>query len=427
MIFQDYYNGISRSRLDSTGFPNLVNCDVHTEFGYITPQLVLGADALSGSPDEACVFAKTPTGTIYAFSTTSGKIWKLATGNTWSSITANATTTGHKGAKYYNGNVYYATATTVGKFVAETEASRVNSITASSGSIRTASYRPMEEVNLTLYIGNGKDVMSINTSGTLAGSALDLPPNYTVTDLAAVGVDLLIGSVIGSQVNSCSAFLWDTYSDSWTLADEIPEVGINCFIKNDDIIFAQCGTRGQLYYWNGNAMVRFRKIPGITTTVAPTNVGKLNGRCLFAAGTKIFSIHREDNDMPYAIVQEYTTTSGNVNALNSYGSTLIVSAGTHIDKTGTSYATAVITTPEVAGNSQNVIAYYDSLPSGTSISIATQQDQAGSYTTKTVITDTINKKAYFDGGLKDVNFLQAQITLTSSGTTKPKLRAIEIK
>jgi hypothetical protein len=420
-ILSEFYKGIDKSRL--TGWDNLVNLDVHSEIGYASPQLALAADATSNVPDEACIMCKTPVGTIYAFSTTSGKRWKYSS-STWSAVTANAVeTTGHHGARYYNGKVYFSTSTYCGRFTAETEASIDDDLHTWSN---VSTYRPMEEINLVLYIGNGKDVGSVNSSETFADSAIDTPPNYTVTALVGVGVDLLIGTVVGSNVNFCKAFLWDTYSDSWTIEDEIPEIGVNCFIKGDNIVFAQCGTTGQLYYWSGQTMTKFRKIRGITTTVAPYNSTALDGRSLFAAQGKVFSIHRSDEEMPYAIVQEYTTTSGNVNSINAVGTQLLVSAGTHIDKTGTSYATAVIDTQEVTGNIQSIVVAYDSLPTSTSIAISTNQDQAG-YSAQTTITDTIKKTVSFDGGLLDTNFIQSRITLTSSGTSAPKIRTIEFK
>lgn len=419
-VFSEWFQGISRSRADSKGFPNLVNCDIHSEIGYVMPQLALGVDGLSNTPTEACIFTKTPAGTVYAFSTTTGKIWKYS--GSWSVVTANANTA-HCGAKYYNGYLYYATSTKLGRFVAETDGSRSDTWQTFSN---TSSYRPMEEVNLTLYIGNGKDIASVNSSSTYSNSALDLPTNYTVSSLIGAGVDLLVGTIIGTTVNNCKAFLWDTFSDSWTIDDEIPEVGINCFIKNDDIIFAQCGTQGQLYYWSGSAMVRFRKIPNITTSVNPYATTRLSGRCLFASGQKVFSIHREDNDLPYAIVQEYTTTSGNITSLSTYGTILLVSAGTHVDKTGTDYAVATVDTPEVAGSIQKIYAYYDALPTGTSMGISHQIDQAGSYTAVVVKKDAIRKTYYFDGSLGTVNFIQARITMTSNGTNRPKLRSIEL-
>ena len=40
-VFSEWFQGISRSRADSKGFPNLVNCDIHSEIGYVMPQLAL--------------------------------------------------------------------------------------------------------------------------------------------------------------------------------------------------------------------------------------------------------------------------------------------------------------------------------------------------------------------------------------------------
>lgn len=417
--FTDFYQGISRSRSDQQGFTNLVNCDVHTEIGFLSPQKALENDVSSNVPQEACIMCKTPTGTIYAFSMTTANFWKY--NGTWSYKGSNQVEAAIRGAKYYNGSIYFAGVTKLGRFTAETEAS----ITL-VGNMTASAYRPMEEVNLTLFIGNGKDVASVNTNGTYNGAALDTPPNFTVTTLSGVGVDLLIGTVIGNNVNNCSVFLWDTYSDSWSVEDKVPERGINCFINSDDVIYALCGTKGQLYYWSGATMVRFKKIPGITTTVNPYMSTVLAGRCLIAAEGKVFSLHKEDNDMPNVVVQEYTTTTGAINSLETYVDNLIVSTGTKINKSGTSYATAVIDTPEIAGYATKVVVNYDKIPTGTSIGISVRVNNI-SWVPVVVKEDKIKQIIYFDGGLKDVNFIQARVTLTSLSNTYPKIRMIEIK
>lgn len=426
--YSNWISGIGKSRSDDSGFDNLKNVDVHTELGYATPQLKLEADAGANAPDEQCIMAKTPAGTIYAFSVTSGKRWKYAS-DAWSTLATNAQTK-HYGAKYFDGKVYYSTATKLGFFVAETEGSIDDTWVTWSG---TSVYRPMAEVNLKLYIGNENNVASITAAtphdatdpGTMNQTALDLPESFNVTALTNAGTDLMIGSFEGLELNKCSVFIWDTYSDSWIIEDVVPETGVNCFITGDNIIFAQCGKNGQLYYWDGSRMVNFRQLRGVVTAIGPYKSTTLKGRPLYATEQAVFSIHRTNDGLPYAIVQEYTTTTTNISSITSTGNQLVVSTEDGMDKTGTTYADAIIDSPEYEGDANNVIVDYDSIPAGTDIEISTSVDQ-GSYTAQTVIKDTIRKKAYFNGGLGDTNFVQARATLTSNGTAKSKIRLIEI-
>lgn len=407
MDFNLFASGRGRSKYDQTGFDSVVNLDVHSELGVVSTNYALEADATSGVPDEACVQAVTPSGTIYFFSTTTGKIWKRTSAGVYSSITAN-TNTAHRGARYYNGKVCYWTASKFGYFTAETEASRNNS----KGTFTNGNAYGSCEENLTLFITDGKYIASYNSSDTFTANALDIPAQYVWTCIVPDGnTNILIGTIVTGSVNTCRAFLWDTYSDSFTLSDEIPEKGINTFIKADELIIAQCGTQGHLYMWTGNQFTLFdNELRGETTTVGHALSTVLNGRPLIAVGTKIYSIYRKYNSQPMAIVQEYTAT-GSIASLETSGTFLSVSIATGVNKISSTKATATIDTPEVKGSFNEVIVDYTA--GGENIGISTKID-GGAWTAQTVIQDTINKKVYFDGGLGEVNFIQARITLSST-------------
>lgn len=423
--FNKFYNGQGKSRFDQEGFDQLTNVDVWSEVGSIKCRLALAADTTTNAPNEPCVQATAPTGTQYFFSTTSGKIWKRATAGTYSVITANANED-HRGAQYYNGYIYYWTATKLGRFVYDTEASRNNSFgTFTNGN----AYGSCEE-NLTLFIADGKYVASVNTSGTFSANALDIPAQYTGTCLIPDGyTNILIGTIIGSKVQLCRAFLWDTYSDSFTLSDEIPEVGINCFINADETIIAQCGIIGKLYEWTGQQFVLFdndlhEPATGgyLDTTTGHQMSVVLNGRPLLAVGTKIFSIFRRFKGFGRAIAQEYTATD-TITSIDVSNSVLLVSTTTSVNKLGTDRAIATIDTPEVAGNFNNIIVDYQELPTG--IGIQTKIN-GGSWTAQTPIVDSVRNKVYFDGGLADCNYTQARVIMTPSAGTTPVITNISI-
>jgi hypothetical protein len=283
-------------------------------------------------------------------------------------------------------------------------------------------------LNLTLWIGAGAFVDEVDSSGTFAAAALDLPAGYSVTTLNSSGSDLAIGTIRGTGVSHSRIFIWDTYSPSWTVEDDVDEIGINAFIRADNVLFAQCGTSGEIYYWNGTQLEKFGRIRGVTTSAvgAHYKVSAYNGKPLIGIGTDIYSIYREYSDLPNAIVHEYTVTTGSVQSLGVGDGTLLVSTGDNIDYISTNRATATITTPISESKAKNVIVRYESLPSGSSIGIGTKVDGASSFTSQTTKTDTVKKQVYFDGGLGDVNFIQAQITLTPNGANTPVIRSIEI-
>jgi hypothetical protein len=176
---------------------------------------------------------------------------------------------------------------------------------------------------------------------------------------------------------------------------------------------AQCGTSGQIYYWNGSQMVKFKKIRGVTTTVNSYNSIEYQGKPLFAVGTKIFSINREDQDFPFAVCHEYTA-SGTIKSIIAKTEDLLVSSD-KIEHIGATYATATITTPEFEGKASKVEVMYFKNPAG--IAIETKVDN-GSWVSRTAVTDTKRKKVFFNGGIGQTNFIQARITLTGDTIIK---------
>lgn len=420
MEINKFYNGNGLSRMAQEYLDATANLDVHTEIGTAKGQLALGADATSGVPNEACVQATAPTGTQYFFSTTTAKIWKRTVAGSYSSVTAN-TYTAHRGARYFNGYIYYWTATKLGRFVYDTEASKSDAV----GTASNSDFRASCEENLTLFITDGKYLAKV-VGTAFTANALDIPPQFAGTSTIPDGnTNVIIGTRVGVNVPICRAFLWDTYSDSFTLSDEIPEIGVNTLIDADDLILAQCGTAGRLYYWTGSTFAIWEnELRAETTAVGHQMTTVLNSRPLIAAGTSIYSIYRKNSIMPRALVKEYTAT-GTITSISASGTQLFVSAGTGVNILSSSRATATLDTPEIAGGNQ-VIVHYNELPTGTSIGISTQINRSGSWTTQTPITDTIRRIVYFDGGLADNIQTQARITLTPNGTNTPVISNIEI-
>ena len=295
--FGSFYNGIGKSRADQNGFDNIVNLDPHTEIGYLKPQKALELE--TATVNEPCVSAVSPSGTVYFFSTTSGKIWKRTIAGTYSSVTANVNTA-HTGCYHFNGYMWYWNKNKLGFFVADTEASRNDSFaTFSNGSANG-----FAEVNNSLFICDGKYITAVDGANTFSANVLDLPANKIATIASKIGTDLLIGSYIGPNVLSCTFYLWDTYSPSWTMEDDIPEKTPNCFIEGDNVTIAQGGDSGALYYWNGGQMVPFdNKIRNTTTVLSPYNSCIFNKRPTFASGNKVFTIFKQ-----FYMYYKYQTT-----------------------------------------------------------------------------------------------------------------------
>lgn len=431
-IYSNFFQGHSSSEYDQDGFDVLENIDVHTQLGTAKSQLALVKD--SGSTiTEAVILCVAPSGTVYAFSKTTGKIWKRSTAGSWSSVTANPDTSGHKGCAFYNGFIWYTTASILSRFAPDTEGSRVNSFGAYTND---SQYKPMvQHDNATkLYIGDGNIIASVNKSDNFSVNVLDLPSEQNATALLPFGIDLSIGTIVGSNVHSSKVYRWDTYSTTFHIPDEIDEIGVNTWIKsnNANIIFALAGTEGNIYAYTGNQLEFYKQFRDTTPEINPYNTTTLNGRSLVAIDDKIYSIYRKRRGLDFALAGEYKTSQGDgttIHSMTTTGSTLLVAwekAGTFgVDKIDTNRATGKITTPISIGKLSNVRVKYASLPTGTSIGIEVSED-GGAFTSKTVVVDARNNIVRLASQLKDVNSLRARITLNSSGANTPIIEFIEL-
>lgn len=411
IVYGQFFNGQSAlGKLEQSKFYSMTNCDVHSETGLVMPQLAMESE--STTPNEACFNAIDPSGNVYFFSKSSGKTWKRTTAGSYSLVNTNANGA-HMGCRYFNGYLWYWTSTKIGHFdLASTWTDSFNTA--------GTNYRGSEEHANGLYIANGRYVARIDATNSLSVAEFVLPAQYKATELKSVGDDLLIGTYVSTDVSYCKVFLWDTVSPSWTFEDEVFEIGVNCFIQLDNIIAAQCGTSGRLYYWTGSQMSSFGKIRGITTALGEQMSVVFNGRPLLANGTKIYSIHKEDKDLPYAIVGEYTCT-GTIASLAVQGQTLLASVGTGVDKVGTSYATAIIETPEAQAKAGKLLVQYDTYPVGVGIEVKVNN---GSYTSKTEVISTNDMRVYYNGVLPTNVCAQGRVTLTPSGSDIPKIKSI---
>ena len=188
VIFGNWWRGIGTSKYDEAYFADIVNADILTEVGTIRCQRAIAKNS-GTSVSDSMLRAVTPSGTTYYFSTTSGTIVKRSNSGTYSSVTANSNTTGHLGAGFYNGYVYYATATKLGRFVPETEGDRNDSF--QTFAVGDPAFHPMTVHNLKLFVGDGNKVASIDSASAFNSSAMGtgLESQYRITDIQRYGND----------------------------------------------------------------------------------------------------------------------------------------------------------------------------------------------------------------------------------------------
>ena len=418
----EFYKGNGQSKY--SGWEATQNLDVHSQFGTAQCQLALVSD--STTPNEACVQATVADGTVYFFSTTSGKTWKRTTGGTVTLVNTN-TNGAHINAFYSStlNKVLYATSTKLGHLVASTDTFTDSFATFTNGS----TYHPMEEVNQTVFIGDGKYAASVSSALAFSANALDIPAQHSMTAFINYQHYLAIGTIVGTNVNSCMLYIWDTYSSSWTYDDEILEAGVCTFIKSDNLTYLLCGNIGNIYYLSGNDATFFFQIRGVTTSVGMQISTVLKRKPMLAIGTGIYSIYRASRNVNDAVVHEYTG-SATITSIGVTGSQLLAHVGTGTMKIDVNYATAKITSPIMRRSGGNsVYVPYESIPSGTSLGLETNVNNAGWVSETSFIDNTTDMRYELTNGMTcsgNVIFYQLRLTLNPLTTSTPIIQGISL-
>ncbi len=178
-------------------------------------------------------------------------------------------------------------------------------------------WKPMEEVNNVLFIGDGHYVHQVDGE-TFSKQALDLPKLYTITCMNKLDTDLLIGTYISSIIAKSAVFRWNTWSVSWSNSDEIDEVGVNAFLPADNMVFVHAGTAGNIYSYDGVRLDLWRRVDGEYSstgqiTVNPSAVANIEGQTLFGISNVtgnpveqgVFVLGRHSKNYPYVIDLSY--------------------------------------------------------------------------------------------------------------------------
>lgn len=414
LVVNQWINGLGAlGKLQSGKFQTLNNVEIHDETGIVKPQYALTVE--SATPNEPCFSAIDPSGNVYFASKTTGKIWKRTTAGSYSLVRTNANTA-HRGIRYFNGYLWYWTATALGTY------DLVSTWTDSFTSNASFNFRQGIEANNQLFIANGRYTARVDANNTFSSNEFVVPAQFKQTALQNIGDDVIIGTYISTDVAYCKAFLWNTVSPSWTYEDEIFDIGVNCFIQLDNEYLAQCGTSGAFYYWTGSRMSFYGEIRGITTALGEQMATTYNRRPLFANGDKIYSIYKRANGLPTAIVCEYTATD-TISSIITQGQTLLVSTSSGVDKNSTDFATATIITWEIQAQITRVTIQYDSYPQGVSLYISVN---GGAYDQKTLVYDEELKELSFDGGVEDGATGTIKVVLTPSGANRPAIKSITV-
>src|SRR3990167_4292827 len=216
----DSFKGISDSKHSGIkgSFPKCVGLNIHDTPGTITVNQKLTKDS-GATIDEFCkVAVSVSDGSRIWFSADSGKIWREVSG-TYTlkhTTTPSAGTASTLGAAEFNTIVYWATQSRLHKIsVSEIGNAWVDggNVTENFGTfdVTDSEFHPMvPNLNAGLFIGDGNQVAKVDSAGAFSSNVLDIEAPHRIKCMSAFDIDLVMGTIIASTVNSCKVIRWDT-------------------------------------------------------------------------------------------------------------------------------------------------------------------------------------------------------------------------
>ena len=438
----------------------MVGLDLHSEPGIIKVNQKLTKESGSNVDDLVKVIVPCSNGSSYLFGSTNGKIWERQSNGTYTlrhTASPGAGSIGIKGAFEDQGYLYWVTQSRIGRVAVPSAGGAFSGqnddwATLTNGD---ASYHPTVKLNLVNYIGDGKYISQIE-DGVFTADALDLKEGTRVKSLGAIITELLAGTFIATDVNNTNIYRWNTWSESFSSDDPVPENGINAFIPTDNYVLVQAGNKGNFYIYSNDRLERAFKIPGSwggtnKAIVHPNAGANYNGLPLFGlsnvngnpAPQGVYSYGSYSPNYPAILNLEYVisqnkTSSIEIGAIAVVGDLILVSwkdgSSYGVDKLDTSakYTGAYLDTRLIMKNRiklarvATITVAYRTLPSGTSINIKNSKNHGSFSSAMTTKQDTKRKTIYTTVALEEVSTLQVRVEPVANGNDAPEIEQITI-
>lgn len=324
--------------------------------------------------------------------------------------------------------------------------------------------------NLVLYIGDRNYIHQVDQS-TLTGEhiyspfALDISKPYKITCLGKYGTDILIGTYINDNVNDTDLLTWNTWSRSYSVSDNIKEVGINAFIDGDNFVLVNAGTNGNLYMYESGKLILYKTIPGDykgtnACKVNPYATANYKGLPIFGVSNVsgnpcvqgIYSFGAKRAGFPLVLTMEYPISQRDEGALvvNNIeigglivvGNDILASWKDNNDPEAIAYGIDVIDHSNklsgayletriinidryILNKFRKYVACFRSLPASTNLSVSYQKNHSSTWTALTGTKDIIRNMIYAELELEATSF-RLRLDFTSSVNTAPELEYLYI-
>lgn len=352
--------------------------------------------------------------------------------------------------------VYFATSDVLWKISVDDLASwSGNLITAGQFQNGNPTYHPMVVQNLQLFIGDGNLVAKVNELNQfIPETELNVERNEVITTMVGFDIDVLIGT---KDVNQCRVIRWDTVSESWSAEDEIDDTEVYAFIRDDNFVYALVGEAGRLYFYNGEKLVPYQRMPGVWN---PSSTGKINANAIgFILGIPVFGFSNitgnpteqgiygfgsYSKDYPKTLSLDFPISTGEfsgveIGAIITRGSNMWAAwkSGTSVGvdkldytaKYASAYLETVVLSPMKDRSEFKTLvraqAPYASLPANTAVVFSYSKNYAA-YLSLSSVVDALHAIVKSDKTVPKVGNVQIRLALTVSGNTAPELEDLQV-
>jgi hypothetical protein len=471
-IYDGKFGGLSDSKHSGLAgsFYRCVGLDFHSKPGKIKVQQKLTKDSAITITALCKVSLTASSGETFWFSYSDGKIWRRSTAGAWLLVyTTTAAAGGHGclGAMEHDGYIYWATESRLHRIPIANIATAANWTANAVEDWATfantdSEFHPMARMFNALYIGDAHYVAKVSgATGAHAfedGSTIfNLRSPNRIKTMIDFGIDILIGTFIHANVNSCEVLRWDAESETPTSRDQIDENGINAFIRDDNHIYVQAGRAGSIYYYNGELLLPYKIIPGDwaptkTSQINPNAVATLlkrpvlglsniaNNPCLQG----VYNFGSYSKDYGKVLSLDFPVSAGlssiEIGSILVVGSDLLVSwydgSNYGVDKLdwAAKYASAyletgILTPFNKRSNLKNVIKiitnYAKILPASCAVVVKYKRKYEAGYTTMVGIEDTTLVQNTVEETINKLAALQLKFEFTVSSNNAPEIEFIE--
>ena len=466
-IWNGKFGGLSDSKWSGIegSFAECVGIDGHSQPGTLTVHQKLTKESDVFVDEFVRVSIAVSTGESFWFSYTSGKIWRRSSTGTWLLVhttVAGAGAHGCLGAMEYNGYLYWATQSRLHRIAMSATLSTVAGWTAAVAldwatfTNTDLEFHPMVIQDQTLFIGDANYVAKVSSAGVFTANALDIKTPYRIKTMFPYDIDLLIGTFVANTVNRTEIIRWDCVSPTWSTTDPIEEVGINAFIRDDNYVYAQAGRAGNLYFYNGEQLIPFKKIPGTYSNVKygyvhPNATSNFRGVPVFGfsngAGNPVkqgvYSIGSYSQNYPKVLSLDWIISQGTTSSIE-IGSILVVdfdllvswkdtaSSAYGVDLidytakyTGAYFESMMLTQQDrVEGKTlAGFVAAYNSLPASTGLTFSYSVN-AGAYQPMTDVDNTILQILEAKLSVGDIGSLQVKVGFDVNANDAPVIEGV---